>query len=63
MDTGGANGAPAAQGNGFQQTGIGGIVGRRNSQGVMEFSNAQGDVASAAGTRLVDGNMGTASVA
>lgn len=65
MDTGGANGAPteqastpAAQGNGFQQTGIGGIVGRRNSQGVMEFSNAQGDVAGAAGTRLVDGNMG-----
>ena len=65
MDTGGTNGspaeqasAPAAQGNGFQQTGIGGIVGRRNSQGVMEFSNAQGDVAGAAGTRLVDGNMG-----
>lgn len=66
MDTGGANGAPAdqastpaaTQGNGFQQTGIGGIVGRRNGQGVMEFSNAQGDVAGAAGTRLVDGNMG-----
>lgn len=53
--------APAAgqpKGLGFRQTGINGVVGRRNAQGVMEFSNEQADVAGASGERLVDGTIG-----
>jgi hypothetical protein len=44
------NAQPGEYGN----VGYGGIVGRRNEQGVQEFSNMQGDVDSAAGRRFAD---------
>lgn len=51
--------APAsAASNSFGQTGIGGIVGRTNEQGVPEFSNQPTDVQGAQGTYNAGGTLG-----
>lgn len=48
----------APQQSGFGQTGIGGIVGRTNEQGVTEFSNRGDDVRGASGTFNAGGRLG-----
>ena len=58
-----ASTAPAAvttapQQSGFGQTGIDGIVGRTNAQGIPEFSNIEADVRGAQGTYNAGGRLG-----
>lgn len=48
----------APQQSGFGQTGIDGIVGRTNEQGVTEFSNRGDDVRGASGTFNAGGRLG-----